>query len=202
MTAQTRQRRPKKSDRLLYPDANKAEVQCAYGVAPFDRVATEMELKWGIERLPELVSPATAAKFGAAMAHLNECIGKELPEECTAAANNCIRGLHAMDAEATASGAQQATGDVVEYLHEAENGVVTKYGMMLDGREWQTAKARRPDLLLVTMREVALALHKYHTAPLEDELAAHFPDAKITAVKPKRPPVDYANGGDSLEGVC
>ena len=201
MKPQTRQRRPKTSDRLLYPDANAADIQCSYGVAPFDRVATEMELKWGIDRLPALVSPAMAAKYGAAMAHLNDCIGKQLPAECTAAAENCIKGLRAMDAEATANGAQQATGEVIEYELELPSGEPFKFGIMADDREWQTAKARRPELVLFSMREAALALHAYMTKPLQDELAAHFPEAKVTAIKPNRPPVDYKNGGDSLEGL-
>ena len=197
-TKPSRYSRPKKSDRLLYPDANAAEIQCSYGVAPFDRVATEMEAKWGIDRLPELVTPELAAKYGKAMAHLNDCIAKQLPAECTAAAANCIKGLHAMDAEATANGAAKATGQVFEYeLHTGE-GQPFKFGVLADEREWMTAKDNRPDLVLFSMREVALALHKYMTAPLAVELADHFPDSKITAIKPKRAPVDYANGGDPL----
>jgi len=43
MTA--RPRRTKKSDRLLAYDATNEERQCDYGIAPFDRVATEMEHK-------------------------------------------------------------------------------------------------------------------------------------------------------------
>lgn len=197
MTAPKRPYRRKKADRLTSPGSSATAIQCDYGVAPLDRVATEMDLKWGIERLPELVSPETAARYGAAMAHLNDCIQKELPAETAAAAQNCIRGLNAMDAEAVSMGRTPATGTLFEYQLDIGSGEPFKFGVLADDREWPTAKAKRPDLVLFTMREVANALREYMTAPLQAKLAERFPDAKITAIRPKRP-VDYAAGGDTI----
>jgi hypothetical protein len=107
MNAQTkRPRRERKADRLMSPDATKAQIECDYAIAPMDRLALEMDRKWGIDRLPELVTPEMATRYGQAMAHMNECIRLGDPAKCVAAANNCIRGLHAMDAEATKLGKQ------------------------------------------------------------------------------------------------
>lgn len=197
MTNTQRPQRKKRGDRLLNPDANAAQIECDYGVAPLDRAATEMDIKWGIDRLPELVSVEMATRYGAAMAHLNDCIQKELPAETAAAAQNCIRGLHAMNAEAEQLGREKATGALFEYQLDTGEGEPFKFGIFADDREWQTAKAKRPDLVLFTMREVANALRDYMTAPLQAELDENFPDAKITAIKPKTP-INYAAGGDPI----
>ena len=53
MNAQTkRPRRERKADRLMSPDATKAQIECDYAIAPMDRLALEMDRKWGIDRLP------------------------------------------------------------------------------------------------------------------------------------------------------
>lgn len=197
MAYQNRPKRQRKADRLLSPGSTGAEIQCDYGIAPMDQVATEMDLKWGIERLPELVSVETANKYGNAIAHLNACIQEADPAKCAAAAQNCIRGLNAMDAEAERLGCEQATGALFEYQLDMGDAEPFRFGVMADDRQWQAAKARRPDLVLFTMREVANALRQYMTAPLQTELDKHFPAAKNTAIKPKTP-VDYANGGDQI----
>ena len=193
-----RQRRQKKADRLLCPDASSSEIECDYGIAPMDRVATIMDLKWGIDRLPELVSPDMAAKYGRAMAHMNECIRLGDPANCAAAAQNCIKGLNAMDADAEQNGMDQATGTLFEFeLDPSDGGEAFHFGVMEDGVQWQTAKAKRPDLMLFTKREIAMALQAYVRSPMVAATKDAFPGSEITKIKPN-PPVDYKNGGDII----
>ena len=161
-----------------------------------DHLAREMDAKWGIERLPELVSVATAQKYGVAMAHLNQCIQDSDPAKCAAAAQNCIRGLQAMDAEATAAGKQPASGEFWEYELPGSPEPF-RFAIMRDGAEWQAAKAKRPDLTFFSMREVATALQAKMNSPMIQEVKEHFPGATITRLKPN-PPVDYAAGGDAI----
>nr|WP_309504315.1 hypothetical protein [uncultured Roseovarius sp.] len=173
-----RPRRAQKGDRLLSPGARKDEIMCDYALAPFDRLATEMDMFWGIERLPELVSPETAQKYGAAIAHLNECIEQAKPDECRAAAENCIKGMQVMDAEARANGATPASGDYWEYEVDG-----FRFAVMRDGREWQTASAARPDLRFFTLREVGVALQALRLDnPIFAEVTKHFPKAQITSI--------------------
>ena len=73
-------------------------------IKPLDRVATEMELKWGCDRLPGLVSPQTAAKFGAAKAKLDAAIENNAPADVAKTAGVMMRGWAALDAEATKGG--------------------------------------------------------------------------------------------------
>jgi len=146
-------KRQKKSDRILHSGQTQNQIMTDYAVAPFDRKAEEMDEKWGIDRLVELVSAETAAKYGSAMAKFNDAIDAGDPSVTAARAQVCIRGMEAMDAEATAAGAERASMDVWEVEVAGE-----LYGVMRDARSWQAIKAQRPEMTLVSLREVALAL--------------------------------------------
>lgn len=195
-----RPRRQRKGDRLINPDARKDEIACDHSLAPFDRIADEMEKKWGIDQLPALVSVETATRYGHAIADLNAAIAKNDPAAVTACAKNCIKGLGILDAEATAAGYQPASGEFWEYEiipsgeHEA-----FRFAVMRDDAEWQTSKARRPDLRFFSLREVALALHHYCSRHPIGEVKDLFPGARITKInEPTKPPVDWKAGGDPI----
>lgn len=182
--AYKRPQRQKKSDRLLHTQRKAAAVQVDYAVAPFTRAMAEADRRWGVDRLVELVSPSTAAKFGKALAGLNEAIDKEEPEAAVTWAGSCIRGLAIMDQEATAAGAQPASQDIWEVDIDG-----TVYGIMRDGCAWEQIKADRPDLELVTLREVALAVCYYRNTvayEMEQQVKKHFPSAEVTAIKVRR----------------
>lgn len=184
MTVQAkRPRRERKGDRLLNPDARKDEIQCDYGVAPLDRVALEYDRKWGIDRLPELVSTDTASKYGFSIGKLNEALAANDPEQTKAWAAVCIRGLHAMDAEAAKLGRKPASG---KYIEGELDG--WKFGILLDDAEWQTAQDERPDLKFFTIREAAIALRtKMDTGPIA-EIKKAFPGAQV--VEHRRTPLE------------
>jgi hypothetical protein len=190
MNAQTpRPRRQRKGDRLLNPDARRAEIETDHAVAPFDRMANEMDAKWGIDRLPTLVTPELAARYGAAVGYLNECIRENDPAKTVAAVNNCLRGMEAMNAEATKLGRKPASGRYIEYALEDEHGGEPfRFGILFDGAEWQTAQDQRPDLKFFTMREAAIALRtKMNTGPIA-EIKKAFPGAQV--VEHRRTPME------------
>lgn len=190
-------KRQRKADKLLHHTMPARDVMVDYALGPFDRAARDMERKWGVERLPELVSVEMAQRFGAAMAHLNAMIDEGDPAKVADAANNCIRGYAAMDAEAEANGAPKANPEVWEYELDGLH-----FAIMADDCAWPAIKEKRPDLLLFTMREVACALKAYQL--LEGGIAVlkeKFPDARVTDIRPhpKSLPKDfYENGGDAL----
>ena len=193
-----RPRRQRKADRLISPGSSGEEIQCDYAMAPMDRLATDMDRKWGIEQLPALVSPETALKYGKAIAHLNQCIQDCDPAKCAAAAANCIKGLNAMDAEATAAGHKPAAGATWEYeIPATESAEPFRFAILADDAEWQTAKEKRPDLIFFTMREVAMALQLKLASPLVVETKKRFPGATVTRIKPADP-VNWAAGGDEI----
>ena len=173
-----RPQRKRKNDHIIHGSIPARDIKCDYGVGPFDRLAIEMDRKWGIDKLPELVSPETAIKFGSAMAKLNEAIQANDPELVAHKAGVCIRGLQAMDAEAEAAGKPKVQGKYFEIEIDGE-----KIAILEDGRDWKAVKALRPDLKLHTVREAANALQVYQKAvPALQGVRQSFPEATITKI--------------------
>lgn len=168
-----------KSDRLICPGASAAEIACDHALAPFDRAARAMDAKWGIDRLPELVSPETAAKYGSAMAKLNTAIDSGDAEEVAARVGVCIRGMDALEAEAISLGHQPMPADV--WIAEADG---IRFGVCREPGDWPTLKAVHPDLVTYTLREVALALAHYRDTGLNFHAVKEaFPGAQITEIR-------------------
>ena len=175
--------RQKKSDRILHGSQSREAILCDYALAPVDRMVIEMDTKWGIDRLPELVSVATATKYGSAVAKMNKAVEDQDPEECAKRCDVVIRGLKAMDAEATQNGAAVASTDVWEV---EINGKL--FGVMKDGRAWKAIKAQRPELELLTLREVGLAyeyFRQHHLGVLEQAAKQSFPGAEMMQITGK-----------------
>ena len=179
MGAAMKQRRTNRPDRLITPGATDVEIRCDHAVAPFDRLALDMERTWGIDRLPGLVSPATAEKFGRAMAHMNAMINEGKPVEVAAAAVNCMKGLAALDAEARSLGHSPACPLVWHYEHEGK-----RFGVVQDVADWPPVAAEFPGLTIYTMREVANALAAYNIQPLIGAVKQAFPGAEIKRREP------------------
>jgi len=177
-TSQKRPRRQRKGDRLLNPDASKAEVVCDYAVAPMDRLARQLEEKWGVDRLPELVSVETAQKYGSALAKLNAALEEGDPAEVAKRAQVCVRGLKVMNDEAEAAGQPQASAEYWEYELDG-----FKFGILKDEAHWMTCKDARPDLRFFTMREIGVALRALKIDnPIFAEVKKHFPASQITSI--------------------
>lgn len=183
--AYKRPRRERKGDRLLNPGASAQEIECDYAMAPMDGTAREMDAKWGIDRLPELVTPELAARYGQAIAHLNEMIASNDPAAVAAAAGNCQRGLIAMDAEALRLGHQPNTGEFLEYELTQNGKPPFRFAVLKDGAQWQAIKKARPDLEIYSMAEVAVALLHHLKHPMIAEVKDKFPGATVTAIRLK-----------------
>ena len=181
--AKKKYQRQKKSDRLLNSNQSQEEIIIDFSLGPLSRVVVEMDRKWGVDFLPELVTPETAAKFGMAQARLNEEIDKLNVDGVKQWSAVCIRGLQAMDREATERGAQPASDEV---WHIEADGKT--FGLMRDARAWQAVQDRHPNLTLITEREMVHALEMYRNSVAHKalELAKeHFPGAELTKVKTK-----------------
>ena len=187
----------RKGDRLVNPGANKEDIACDHALAPFDRLAREMEFKSGIDKLPELVSPATAEKFGVTIGNLNAALEANIPADVVACAESGIRGLQYMHAEATAAGHKPHDADWWECeLPGEDGGEPFRIAILRDGLDWQEVKAKRPDLIPYSLHEVAVALRAYLHSPLIAETKKRFPRAQVTKIN--MPPVNYKAGGDPL----
>lgn len=169
--------RQRKEDRIVSPGATAPQIRCDVSLGPFDQAVREMDKKWGVDRLPEIVSPESAAKWGKAMAGLNEAINSEDADKVKFWVEVCLRGLKSMDEEAYKAGQPISDPAIWEYKYEGKI-----YGIIEDGRNWPAAYARRPDMVIFSMREVAIALHA-HRNGLVEAVKMAFPGAAISGIK-------------------
>lgn len=172
----TRPRRQNKSDRLISPGATNEEIRCDFALAPFDRAALDAERTWGIDRLPGLVSPQTAERYGRAVAHLNERIAASDPDGTASAAANCVRGLAAMEAEARAAGHQPLKPTVWQIVVGGRTCCLIR-----DVAEWPAVAAEHPGAAIYTLQEVSVALEHFGQIVVAAKDA--FPGAQVTAVR-------------------
>lgn len=172
----TRPMRHKVHDRLTHHGASATEIQCDLATGPFDRVAREMDRTWGVDRLPDLVSPETAARWGTAMANLNAALDAADPQLVVARVNACLRGFSAMDAEARAAGHQPIKAEAWEIDVDGVTCAILK-----DDAAWPRYAEMRPGVRVYSLREVANALAAYGqtVAAVKDA----FPGARVTAVR-------------------
>lgn len=182
--------RPQKRDTFVAPDASAHDTQIHYCVGPYDAACRAMSEKWGIDRLPELVSPELAEVWGVTVANLNAAIkarhegdSEQARANVVACVNSALRGFKAMDAQAEASGAKKADTGLIEADVDGY-----RFAILRDGQAWQAVKALRPDLRPVSLREVAVALKFYETHGRALELAQEaFPNVSLRAYEPTQP---------------
>ena len=178
--------RQRKADRILHSGVTQEEIRCDYALSPFDHMAHQFDLKWGVDRLVELVQPEMAERYGAAMAKLNAAIEARDPEQVTLRVGVCMRGMQAMDLAATQAGAEPASDEV--WLVQADG---REYGLLRDARAWQRVQKKHPDLRLITEREMVLAIEVYQrslTGQMVEQVKSSFPQADVIKI-----------GNDSLE---
>ena len=183
-----RPKRLKASDRMLTGPSKVEEQAVQMTLAPFDRVAKEMDMAWGIDVLPELVEPEMAQKYGQALGKLNAAIEAGDQGVVAKYVGVCVRGMQAMHEAALAAGMKPASDDVwtVEI-----NGKV--YGLVRDDRQWARLAKQMPNVELLSSREMALAIEVYkrsETGKLLEAAGQAFPKAEITG---------FVTTNDSLE---
>lgn len=171
-----------KSDRIVSPKVSVEEQQCDTMVGALAYDTQRMDWKWGIGRLEELVSTETAAKYGLAMARLNQAMDAHCVGDVSKWVESCRRGLVIMDAEALSMGHLALPTDVWEV--EAEG---IKFVLVRDGRKWQDVAERLPDARIITEREMVLALAAYKDSLLSqvvDAARKHFGAAsEVTEIR-------------------
>lgn len=176
--------RQRKADRLITPGSGAEEIRCDYALAPFDHMAQEMDRKWGVDRLVELVPPEMAERYGAAMAKLNAAIEANDPDQVSLRAGVCMRGMQAMDQTATERGATPASQDV--WLVQADG---REFGLMRDARAWESVQQKYPGLRLISEREMVLAIEMYQRSvvgQMVEAVNSSFPQADVIKI-PKQP---------------
>ena len=173
--------RQKKSDRLISQKSTVDEQKIDMMLAPLTRAIDLADRKYGIDVLPELVQPDTAAKWGMCLGKLNDAMDAGDVDEVAKWVGASIRGLAYLEAEVAASGARRASLD----FFEIEDGNGSIYAVMDDGRSWQELESQYPGRTFVTRREAAVALtfyRKHALGIMTAEIKHHFPKSEVIGI--------------------
>ena len=142
-----------------------------------DQVAVDMESKWGVDRLPRLVSPDMAKKFYGQRDKLNEHI--ETGGNVTRHAEAMIRAWQALDAEATRIGAKPMDPKIIEARHGDHVIAITQTDYdahFAAGRYVEVWAADEVARIITTSAEVVSAIKQT------------FPGATVTASRTHEAP--------------
>jgi hypothetical protein len=150
-----------------------------------DRIAVEMEGKWGVGRLQRLVSPEIAARFGSAKDKLNEAIRSNDGEEVAKRAAVMIRGWQALDRAATEAGCEALPLRTVAVQHEGRAYVVAWDRADVH----KAAKLSRAPENVLTVHELLIAYEALRAKV--DGVKEAFPGAEVVRAT-------LSPGGDAL----
>ena len=171
--------RPKPS-KVYYQPTQPAMRRMQDALHRYDDVVSEVEGRWGVDRLVWLVGGDLRDRFEQQMDKLNAAIDKCDPSiehevEVT------LRGVAALEAAAIAAGAQPLTGDYIE-------------GRMPDGRviaitatAYEAGKVKRDnrEMVVYSVDEIGRIIEGLNKeAPVVDAIKNAFVGAEVVSVKP------------------
>lgn len=159
-----------------------------------DGVAREMENKWGVGRLPALVSAATLLRFKAANDVLTATISAGDDGRIPAVAAMMARAWRALDAEATQRGALPLSPLVWETL--MPDGSVL--AIVRTGAEAHSVAADGREVTCYTLEEIARLMPQFKAL---NAIKLEFPGAAVLKVVNKRESFaqDFATSDEFME---
>lgn len=176
-------RRVNKPDRLTNPDDFGVMRKMAqyYSLQPLDEVASQMDSKWGADRLPRLVSVKTATRFGSALNRLNNAIDSDDHKEVEKRAKILILGWRAMDAEAEEMGAAPVDPKPLASWRDDDGN---PYALFQDTAE-AIAYSKSEDgdgVRVITLKEVSRIVGYFESKTPVSEVRGVFGGAEIITI--------------------
>ena len=153
-----------------------------HAIMPLDKIAADAETKWGCERLPELVSPAMASRFGSAKAKLDVAISANDPAEVVRRADVMAKGWAAMDLEATKMGNSPLSPDI--WSHTTRDGF--KCAIARSGADAIKAIRTMPEFKGVAVYSIEEVGRILEANTLLNVLKDSFPTAVVEKIVPAR----------------
>lgn len=161
-------------------------------VGQVDEIASQMERKWGIDRLPRLVAAEWAVKFYSQARKFNTAVYDGSVADVQVEGERMRAAWTYLDQLATAAGHDPVPSEWWEV--EIGDGKVVAFCRSYDeARAASVVGDRKVDVW--TTAEVAKIIAGFPTLAT---VKAHFPGAEVTAVrvKPKDPHFDWTRGDD------
>ena len=180
---------PRRPDRLTNPHQFTSSIHEAiyHALRPLDKIAADLESLWGVDRLVSLVSPRTAARFGAAKAKLDQAIEAEDPQQVVRKAAVLMRGWAAMAEEATAAGHKPLK--VEAWAWESEGGTAFT---VCRSNTHAHALVKRGDIggRIYSLEEMCRIVEAVDKPGLIGAVKDAFPDSTVRRVRPAEDPDD------------
>lgn len=146
----------------------------------YDRVVSDYERRWGVERLPNLVSPELRDRFWQQMDKLNDAIHRDAAVDVEHHVAVTLRAYGALEKEAIALGGKEIGMDV--WTAHVDDKVVA---IARDEQAVMHIKKDMPDALVYCVQEVAVILAKWSEQnALAVAVKDTFPGATVSDVKP------------------
>jgi len=150
-----------------------AKVQSA--IVDYDKVASEMERKWGVDRLPELVDAELRERFWETVHRLNVAIDENDPDEVRRHADAAARGWYALDRAASGAGALPPSGE--GYDARIDETRVLRVCRTIEGA--CVAQREHPDVVAVSVEEIARIWKIWDERDILAQAKQAFPGAEI-----------------------
>lgn len=153
-----------------------------------DRVVADYESRWGVDRLPELVSQELRAKFWQQRDKLNNAIEQNDGKDTQHQVQVMCRAYAALEKAALEAGHKELSGEYWE-MPMPDGRVLGVTRTMAEAGK--VARDNR-DMVVYSLEELANLLHSRHkeTMAKVDQVKSLFPGAAITEVKPSKEPID------------
>lgn len=176
--------KPHKHDPLLHSDmvasVTRQRVQSA--LWDYDRAVTELEAKWGVDRLPYLVDDDTRQKWWSAVDKLNAAVAEEDAEAVRHRVDVCLRGLQVLEAKAERDGQipmgptwweiAMEDGSVLRVVKEWPEGSMARQAA-------ETGQGR-PKVVVWSLHEVARVIAAYGAV---NSAKATWPGASVAKLR-------------------
>ena len=149
----------------------------------YDRVVSDYERRWGVERLPLLVDPKLRDRFWSQMDRLNEAIHAESPADVEHQVQVTLRAYAALEAKAREMGNKEIEG--VAWTAPMDDGRVV--AIVRDVHDVGVIKKDMPDALVYSVQEVAAILAAWADrdgVDVVNQIKDVFPGATIEKVTP------------------
>jgi len=175
----SKKRRPKPHDgierHIHRVGDNRAYDKIQSALIELDKIASDCETRWGIDRLPLLVDENLRLKFWSQQDKLDQAILENDPDAVKKEAEIMARGWVALERAAKASGAQEATGKGYEATID-DNRTLR---VCMSHEDATKAQRDNPGLIVASVQEIAGLWKLWEGAAMVEKCKDAFPDAQI-----------------------
>ena len=190
MPAKTRYSEPKKSRKKVVADdslkappmwSDKRSDICNAAVNSVDKIARDLEMRWGIGKLEELAPPKLAVAFEQARQNFNDAANGDDHNYLVQKADNLIQGWKAVEAYAIKNGRKPGDAEVWYAIAPPDAGG-DKFAIIKNAAD-SAAVDRTEYPKVYTLDEIARIIKAFETDMIS-KTKELFPDARITNIMP------------------